>query len=65
LYPKGLSRQGVRYASTIIGVDQNAPSPGQSQPLVAFLDTLDSETDSVLHKAPEAVQLNRDRWTHG
>jgi len=55
LYPEGLSRHGVRYASTIIGLDQNAPSPGQSQPLVAFLDTIDSETDGIFSAPTNAL----------
>lgn len=55
LYPEGLSRHGARYASTIIGVDQNASTPGQSQPLVAFLETVDPETQGVFSAPTNAL----------
>lgn len=31
LYPEGLSRHGVRYASTVVGPDQNVTTPGKSE----------------------------------
>lgn len=47
LYPEGLSRHGVRYAGTMVGTDQNVTTPGPSEPLVAFRDMADTETDRV------------------
>jgi len=55
LYPEGLSRHGVRYASTMVGADQNVTTPGKSEPLVAFLDTVDPETESVFSKPTDAI----------
>lgn len=55
LYPEGLSRHGVRYASTMVGPDQNVTTPGKSEPLVAFLDTVDPETEGVFSKPTNAL----------
>lgn len=55
LYPDGLSRHGVRYASTMVGTDQNVVTPGQSEPLVAFLGTVDSNSDGVFSAPTNAL----------
>ena len=55
LYPEGLSRHGVRYVLTMVGPDQNVTTSGKSEPLVAFLDTVDPETEGVFSKPTSAL----------
>lgn len=54
IYPEGLSRHGFRYASAMVGEDENINTPGESKPLVTALPISDSDTPFIFSEPNSA-----------